>query len=139
MNTDVTFFPIKREVLYPTYLRGKQQMKYRLERYKFAEDDWNTYLPPEPIVTQSQELQKETNFIKLPDDTEIVYGTQNVADFGKDIEFVAPFISIMACVVSRKYSILSWTSEIVDYILKCGAELYSASKFRFDQVIHFSS
>lgn len=112
-------------------------MKYRLERYKFAEDDWDTYLPPEPLVTQSQELQKETNFIKLPDDTEIIYGTQNVANFGKDIEFIAPFIGIMAGVVSKKYSITSWTTEIVDYILKCGAELYSASKFRFDQARFF--
>lgn len=112
-------------------------MKYRLERYKIAEDVWDTYLPPEPVVTQSQELKKETNFIKLPDDTEIIYGTHNIAAFGKDIEFIAPFVDIMAGVVSKKYSITSWTTEIVDYILKCGAELYSASKFRFDQVTIF--
>lgn len=109
-------------------------MKYRLQRYKFTEDNWDTYLPPEPVITQSEELKKETNFITLPDDTEIIYGTKNVADFGKDVEFMAPFICIMAGVVAKKYSILSWSTEIVDYILKCGKELYAASKFRYDQV-----
>lgn len=47
---------------------------------------------------------------------------------------MAPFVCVMADVVAKKYSILTWTPEIVDYVLKCGAELHSASKFRYDQV-----
>lgn len=47
---------------------------------------------------------------------------------------MAPFVCVMADVVAKKYSILSWTPEIVDYVLKCGVELYNASKFRYDQV-----
>ncbi|KAG5881077.1 hypothetical protein JTB14_020407 [Gonioctena quinquepunctata] len=135
VNTEITYFPIKREILYPTYLRGKQEIKYRLQKYKFSEEDWENYLPPSPPeITQSQELKKETNFVDLPDDTEIILGTKNVAEYGKDVEFIAPFVCIMAGVVSKKYSILSWTQDIVDYILKCGNELYETSKFRYDQV-----
>lgn len=54
--------------------------------------------------------------------------------FGTEIEFIAPFVCVMADVVAKKYSILSWTGEIVDYVLKCGTELYNASRFRYDQV-----
>ncbi|CAG9829601.1 unnamed protein product, partial [Diabrotica balteata] len=135
VNTELTYFPIKKEILYPTYIRGKQQMKYRLQKYKFTEEDWENYLPPSPPdLTQSQELKKDTNFIDLPDDTQIILGSKNVAHLGKTVEYIAPFVCIMANVVAKKYSIISWTGEIVDYILRCGNELYSASKFRYDQV-----
>ncbi|XP_074039689.1 uncharacterized protein isoform X2 [Leptinotarsa decemlineata] len=135
VNTDITYFPIKREILYPTDLRGKQQMKYRLQKYKFTDEDWENYMPPSPPdVTKSQELKKDTNFVDLPDDTQIIIGSKNVANYGKEVEFIAPFVCIMAGVVSKKYSILSWTQDIVDYILKCGNELYGTSKFRYDQV-----
>nr|CAH7728599.1 unnamed protein product [Callosobruchus chinensis] len=134
INTDITYFPIKKEVLYPTYLRDKQQMRYRMQRYKATDDEWDLYIPAEPDITKSEELRKETNFLDLPDDTQIILGTKNVASLGQDVEFVAPFVCIMAGVVSKKYSILTWTTEIVDYILKCGMELYKASKFRYDQV-----
>uniref|UniRef100_A0A6P7G2I3 Uncharacterized protein LOC114333566 isoform X1 n=2 Tax=Diabrotica virgifera virgifera TaxID=50390 RepID=A0A6P7G2I3_DIAVI len=135
INTELTYFPIKKEILYPTYIRGKQQMKYRLQKYKFTEEDWENYLPPSPPdLTQSEELKKDTNFIDLPDDTQIILGSKNVAHLGKTVEYIAPFVCIMANVVAKKYSIISWTGEIVDYILRCGNELYSASKFRYDQV-----
>jgi len=76
-------------------------------------------------------LYRKQNNLKLQ---QIIRGTKNVSQFGEEVEFMAPFVCVMACVVARKYSILSWTPEIVDYILKCGVELYSASKFRYDQV-----
>uniref|UniRef100_A0AAR5Q8U4 Uncharacterized protein n=1 Tax=Dendroctonus ponderosae TaxID=77166 RepID=A0AAR5Q8U4_DENPD len=134
INTELTYFPIKREILYPTYVRGKQQMKSRLNRFRkpFEWDD--TYLPAVPDGTKSEELRKETNFVDLPDDTQIIRGTKNVASFGDEVEFIAPFVCVMADVVAKKYSILSWSAEIVDYVLKCGVELYNASKFRYDQV-----
>ncbi|CAH1118613.1 unnamed protein product [Phaedon cochleariae] len=136
VNTDITYFPIKREILYPTYLRDRQRVKYRLQKYRFTEEDWENYLPPSPPeITRSEELRKETNFVNLPDDTQIILGGKNVADAGgEDVEFVAPFVCIMAGVVAKKYSISSWTGEIVDYIIKCGNELHAASKFRYDQV-----
>ncbi|CAH2003558.1 unnamed protein product [Acanthoscelides obtectus] len=134
VNTDITYFPIKKEILYPTYLRDKQQMRYRMQRYKATDDEWDLFIAAEPDVSKSEELRKETNFVDLPDDTQIVLGTKNVASLNQDVEFVAPFVCIMAGVVSKKYSILTWTTEIVDYILKCGMELYKASKLRYDQV-----
>lgn len=109
-------------------------MKYRLQRYKVSDHKWDEFLPQPPQATKSEELRKETNFVDLPDDTQIILGTKNVADVGNEVEFIAPFVCIMAGVVAKKYSILSWSPEIVDYILKCGNELYSASKFRYDQV-----
>ncbi|XP_023310427.1 uncharacterized protein LOC108904110 [Anoplophora glabripennis] len=135
VNTDISFFPIHKEILYPTYIRGKQRMRNRLAYPKPTKGDgWTEYVPPEVEVTQSEELKKETNFKELPDGTQIVSGTKNISEFGKDIEFIAPFICIMAAVVSKKYGITTWTGEIVDYILKCGNELYRASKLRYDQV-----
>ncbi|XP_056633873.1 uncharacterized protein LOC130443327 [Diorhabda sublineata] len=135
INTDLTYFPIRKDILYPTYVRGKQQMQYRLQKYKFTDEDWENYLPPSPPeITRSQELKKETNFIDLPDDTQIILGSKNVGDLGEPVEYIAPFICIMASVVAKKYSLGSWTGDIVDYILKCGNELYTASKFRYDQV-----
>ncbi|CAG9853720.1 unnamed protein product [Phyllotreta striolata] len=138
INTEITYFPIKRDILYPTCLKGKQAMKKRLERMKYK-DDWENYLPPcPPTVTQSQELRFNTNFAKLPDNSEIILGTKNLvgAMIGSDvpIEYVAPFICIMADVVAKKYTILTWTTEIVDYVLKCGNELFGAAKLRYDQV-----
>ncbi|KAL1502117.1 hypothetical protein ABEB36_007309 [Hypothenemus hampei] len=134
INTDLTYFQIKKDILYPTYVRGKQQMKMRFNKSKklFEWDDF--YVPIDPGVTQSEELRKDTNFIDLPDDTQIIRGTKNISEFGEEVEFMAPFVCIMAGVVAKKYSILSWTPELVDYVLKCGLELYKASKFRYDQV-----
>lgn len=85
-------------------------------------------------MTQSEELRKESNFKELPDGTQIINGTKNIAEFGKDIEYMAPFVCIMAAVVAKKYGIITWTGDIVDYILKCGNELYKTSKLRYDQV-----
>ncbi|KAJ8954133.1 hypothetical protein NQ318_005727 [Aromia moschata] len=116
INTDITYFPINRDVLYPTYMRGKQQMRRRLHFTKDKDEaGWEVYVPTEPTVTKSEELRKETNFIDLPDDTQIIRGTKNVVEFGKDVEYIAPFVCIMAAVVSKN-------------------ELYAASKFRYDQV-----
>lgn len=110
-------------------------MKTRIEKSRLRDDDWENYLPPcPPNVTKSQELGFQTNFVDLPDNTQIILGTKNVAELGDTVEYIAPFVCIMAAVVARKYHILTWTREIVDYVLKCGGELYCASKFRYDQV-----
>lgn len=109
-------------------------MKDRITYPKTKSTVWDEYVPPEVEVTQSQELKKETNFKDLPDGTQIVSGTKNISEFGQDIEFIAPFVCIMAAVVAKKYGIVTWTGDIVDYILKCGNELYGASKLRYDQV-----
>lgn len=135
INTEITaFFPIKKHVLYPTFIRDKQQMRQGMRRrQKF--DQWDDYIAEEPILTKSQELLRETNFVDLPDDSQIVRGTQNLIHFGEDIEFIAPFVCVMACVVSKKFAIYSWSSDLVDYVLNVGTELYKSSNVRYDQVV----
>lgn len=87
------------------------------------------------IITQSKELAKESNFVKLPDNTEIVRGTTNIANFGEgEIEYMAPFACIMAAAVGRKLHVFTWSSEIIDYVLACGVKLFQESQVRFDQV-----
>lgn len=134
INTDITFFPIQKEILYPTRVRDRQQRKSRSVPKRTRDDEWEDYLIVEPLVTQSEELRKETNFKELPDGTQIVNGSKNVAKMGKDVEYMAPFVCIMAGVVAKKYGIATWTGYVVDYVLKCGSELYRASKLRYDQV-----
>lgn len=85
-------------------------------------------------TSQSEELAKETNFVDLPDDSQIIRGRTNISNYEMDVEFMAPFVSIMAACVSQKYAINSWTRDIIDYVLQCGSELYIKSKVRFDQV-----
>ncbi|RZC38817.1 uncharacterized protein BDFB_004744 [Asbolus verrucosus] len=98
-----------------------------------AEGKYDFQMTPEPDVSMSEELRKDTNFLNLPDDSQIVLGTKNMAQFGADLEIMAPFISIMAATVAKKYAIDSWSKEIVDYVLKCGAELHENSNTRYDQ------
>lgn len=85
-------------------------------------------------TTQSKELQKPNNFLDLPDNSQILRGTSNIANHGDDVEFMAPFINIMATCVAEKYSVVTWSKEIVDYVLECGSELFKQSSVRFDQV-----
>nr|XP_015836513.1 PREDICTED: uncharacterized protein LOC657194 isoform X1 [Tribolium castaneum] len=87
----------------------------------------------EPEVTMSEELAKETNFVNLPDGSQIILGGTNMAAFGSELEFMAPFVCIMASAVAKKYSIDSWSRDVVDYVLKCGAELHQNSNTRYDQ------
>ncbi|XP_060534310.1 uncharacterized protein LOC132706790 [Cylas formicarius] len=134
MNTELTIFPIRKEILYPSYIRGRQRMK-SLRPARAKADYWSdSYVPVISDVTKSEELTKETNFVELPDDSQIIRGRRNIFEFGDDVEYMAPFVCIMAGVVAKKYSVLSWTGDIVDYVLKCGSELFNASKFRYDQV-----
>lgn len=96
-------------------------------------------IPPDGTIatvstTQSQELEKASNFVDLPDNSQILRGTSNIVDYGEDVEFMAPFMSIMATCVAEKYSIVTWTKDIVNYVLQCGSELFKQSPIRFDQV-----
>ncbi|XP_044260522.1 uncharacterized protein LOC123008655 [Tribolium madens] len=87
----------------------------------------------EPEVTLAEELAKETNFVNLPDGSQIILGGTNMAAFGSELEFMAPFVCIMASAVAKKYSIDSWSKDVVDYVLKCGSELHQNSNTRYDQ------
>lgn len=124
------------EVLPPTNLAKTLGRKKRVF-YKSQQGSIVLGYEPEPDITQSEELRKENNFVNLPDSSQIVRGKSNMADLegqGGDMEYLAPFVCIMAAAVAKKFSLVSWSADVVEYVLKCGQELFKASKFRYDQV-----
>lgn len=131
INTD-TLTDIPLEFLPPTPRNLNQMAKKTIKEIaaKYELD----VTEEEPEVTQIEELQKDTNFVNLPDGSQIVSGTKSIGQFGTDLELMAPFVCVMAATTSRKYAIYTWSKDIVDYVLKCGAELHSSSHLRYDQV-----
>lgn len=130
INTDVTcaYLPLKLEVLRPLGNRRRTPRTRTLERFE------KPPITDALDVTQSEELAKDSNFVDLPDGSQIVLGTENMSKYGDELEFMAPFVSIMATAVAKKFAIISWSSDIVNYVLKCGAELYKSVNVRYDQV-----
>ncbi|KAL3271893.1 hypothetical protein HHI36_022363, partial [Cryptolaemus montrouzieri] len=136
LSAGISGFMLHPEVLQPTNLTKTLGRKRRVF-YKSQQGSIVLGYEPEPDITQSEELRKENNFVELPDSSQIVRGKTNMADLqgqGGDMEFLAPFVCVMATAVAKKFSLVSWSSDVVEYVLKCGQELYKASKFRYDQV-----
>lgn len=46
-------------------------------------------------------------------------------------EDASPYCSIVAVAMARKYSLRTWSREVVDYVLECGRELYLTIKVDF--------
>lgn len=87
-----------------------------------------------PAVTLSEELLKDTNFIPMPDGSEIICGTTWVGVIGnKSLSLMTPFVAIMAIVVAKKYSMTSWDSTVLDFIITSGNILHDTSEQRFDE------
>lgn len=55
----------------------------------------------------------------------IKYFTDIVTDMHED---ASPYVSMMAVAMSKKYSLVTWNTDVVNYILDTGAELYLAIK-----------
>ncbi|CAG9121039.1 unnamed protein product [Plutella xylostella] len=105
---------------------AKKRYKIRQLRKKAA--------PPlieilQPTKTASDELLEPSNFNTLPDSSQIVSGTDFIAN--EEAQHVMPFVSIMAIVTSYKYSINTWTSGIVDFVVQAGRELYDNKRAKF--------
>ncbi|KAF2899351.1 hypothetical protein ILUMI_06824 [Ignelater luminosus] len=136
VNTDITvgFLPVPRDVLPPTSMRWKQKMKKQQELARKREMLIAQGVLIEPEVTQSMELAKTNNFINLPDNTQLLRGRANISEFGKEVDYMAPFVCMMAVAVAQKYSLATWSTDIVDYVLRSGVKLYELSRVRYDQV-----
>ncbi|KAF5281690.1 hypothetical protein FQA39_LY17711 [Lamprigera yunnana] len=136
VNTNITIgcFPIPRDILKPTNISWKLKILKAKELERKRQCVFKECRDIEPEVTQSMEWEKETNFINLPDCSQILLGTCNISAMGDDIEYMAPFVCMMASAVAQKYNLNSWSKEIVDYTLRSGFKLYSLSKVRYDQV-----
>ncbi|GLV36900.1 uncharacterized protein CBL_02265 [Carabus blaptoides fortunei] len=85
-------------------------------------------------ITQSQELAKDSNFILLPDGSEILYGAKNIAQLGEDFDVISPFVSIVAVIMAKKYTLNTWSKEVVDAILDYGAALQKNVDVKFPKV-----
>ncbi|XP_031767072.2 uncharacterized protein LOC113519037 isoform X2 [Galleria mellonella] len=77
----------------------------------------------------SEELLKPSNFKDLPDKTQIVRGSSAITD--ANVIDILPFAAIMAIVTSYKYSINTWTSGIVNFIVDTAKKLYSNKLEKF--------
>lgn len=80
-------------------------------------------------VTPSEELAKLSNFKELPDNTEIVRGSSAVTE--ANAVDILPFTSIMAIVTSYKYSINTWASGIVNFVIDTAKKLYQNKQEKF--------
>ncbi|KOB71329.1 Uncharacterized protein OBRU01_13219, partial [Operophtera brumata] len=73
-------------------------------------------------ITPSEELAKLSNYMRLPDNTEIVRGSSAVT--GANALDILPFAAIMAIVTSYKYTINTWASGIVSFVVETAKKLY---------------
>ncbi|KAK4878460.1 hypothetical protein RN001_010966 [Aquatica leii] len=136
VNTDITvsFLPIPRDILPLTDIRLKQKLLKQKEIERRRQMAIMQSSMGAPIITQSMELAKDSNFVDLPDNTQIILGSSDITNHGGDVDYMAPFICMMASAVAQKYLLSSWSKEIIDYTLRSGAKLYSLAKVRYDQV-----
>ncbi|CAO1429374.1 unnamed protein product [Diamesa serratosioi] len=84
-------------------------------------DKTSTLIQPVPI-TLSEEKLIESNFEDLPDHSQIVRGTQNLYQIPLppqlfNYENFSILNAIAVIITSAKYSIASWTTETIDYVL----------------------
>lgn len=80
-------------------------------------------------ISPSEELAKPNNFKSLPDGTGIVRGSSSVPD--SNAVDILPFAAIMAIVTSYKYTISTWTSSIVNFVVDTADKLYSNKLEKF--------
>lgn len=93
--------------------------------------------PPlsEPIDTTApidKELEKPSNFKDLPDRSQIVKGSSALAEPGAaESSDILPFGAIMAIVTSYKYTINTWNSNIVNFVVDTAKKLYENKEQKF--------
>ncbi|KAF5279335.1 hypothetical protein FQR65_LT15408 [Abscondita terminalis] len=136
VNTDITvgFLPIAREILPPTDVSWKTRMLKQKEMEKRRQMMILQCSDCPPVITQSTELAKESNFVDLPDNSQIILGSCDISAFGSNVHYMAPYVCMMASAVAQKYTLNTWSHDVIDYTLRSGAKLYSLSKVRYDQV-----
>lgn len=81
------------------------------------------------FITLSHERLIKTNFEELPDGSQIIHGTRSMFHIQLssniyDYENLSILVGLSAIIISTKYSIASWTPEVIDYVLGC-AQLMS--------------
>lgn len=106
-----------RKVLIQSDLGHLQQERKKIHRGLDIDQCAEKKLDISTDLTLCQELLLDTNLRDMPDGAQILHGTQNllqVIEYNASISVVAPVIAI---VMSYKYSICSWDSAILDFVL----------------------
>lgn len=126
VNTDLLGVnPLPRILLEPTdmsrTLKAKRRaMAIAIMRLRRREDENDE-------EDQVEELKRKSNYVTLPDCSQVLYGSTNVAVVESDrYEDAHPYVSLMALVMMRKYSLHTWSTQIVDFIVTTGVEIYKA-------------
>lgn len=118
MNTDLFGLVAMPLIELELQLPPKKSQKHRPKtQERLAEE--------EVEISQITELKKVSNFVQLPDGSEVMYGTKNIANLGDNFEFASPFVSSIALVMERKYTLNTWTKEVIDSVLDYGFAVYS--------------
>lgn len=90
--------------------------------------------PNERCFEVKEYLDKATlfinNYIELPDNSSIIFGTKSVFDSNVDLhlEYFFVAVAVSAVAVSYKYSVDSWNNEIIDFVLEISDSLAKGIK-----------
>lgn len=132
MDEIETLEPIKaaRKVLLAADARKRYKLRQLRKKLTLPLAEATTDYP----ISPEEELQKPTNFRTLPDSTQIVRGSKCIQD-GKTPDLL-PFASIMAIVTSYKYTISTWSTPIVSFVIDAAKNLYAnkVGKFQYSFV-----
>ncbi|XP_075976266.1 uncharacterized protein LOC142976660 [Anticarsia gemmatalis] len=83
-------------------------------------------------VDVEQELANPSNFKDLPDRSQMVRGSSALSDPGATNSLdILPFGAIMAIVTSYKYTINTWTSSIVNFVVDTAKRLHDNKQQKF--------
>lgn len=105
-----------------------------------SSDEENNDTKKDKMMTLSQEKLIPSHFQEMPDKTQIIRGTKSMfkiplvmIPLENDVynyENMSVIIGIAAILTSTKYSIATWSSETVDYVLGCGQIMSGAIKLK---------
>lgn len=128
---EMTYIGIAEKVLLTSDLTYLKQQKSDImnNRITIQEscDKTSTYVEPAPITLSEEKLIK-SNFQDLPDRSQIVRGTQNLYQIQLppklfNYENFSVLNGVAVIITSAKYSIASWTTETIDYVLATASML----------------
>lgn len=128
---ELTYIGIAEKVLLTSDLTYLKQQKSDImnNRITIQEscDKTSTYVQP-TLITLSQEKLIKSNFQDLPDRSQIVRGTQNLYQVLLppqlfNYENFSVLNGVAVIITSAKYSIATWTTETIDYVLATASML----------------
>lgn len=87
------------------------------EEFKVKPDEINE------MITLSRELLIDSNFDPLPDGSSIISGTINLIQLGDFAEALGVLVGVTAVLLSHKYCIATWDSNVIDTAILLAASI----------------